>query len=137
MKTIQVACGIRKEYDNGNITFEGGETFNGICYKDIEAWNNNSGIIYISEYELEDITDINDLWTKKSWVKFVHDYIKETLEGENIIIPIGFDNYIAQIVFNECDWCDLSTRLYEIFDYNTILENLREYDKFKDNIIQI
>ena len=128
MKKIDVICGYRIEHDNGKIDFVGDYTDNGLAYKDYDAWKNNKGVIYISEYELEDIDNIDDLWTKEKWVRFVYDYIEQELRDDNVIIPNGFAEYIAEYVFQECDWCELSTRLYETFDYDTILENLREYN---------
>ena len=127
MKEINVTCGCRIEHDNGKIDFIGGDTDNGLAYKDYDAWENNKGVIYISEYELEDIDNIDDLWTKEKWVRFVDDYIEQELSDDNVIIPNGFAEYIAECIFQECDWCELSTMLYETFDYDTILENLTEY----------
>ena len=37
------------------------QTDNGCCYKDFDAWNNNNGVIYVSEYEIEDIEEDVDI----------------------------------------------------------------------------
>lgn len=127
MKVINVTCGYRIEHSYGRINFIGDYTGKGVAYKDYDAWKNNKGVIYISERELEDINNIDDLWTREKWVKFVDDYIEHELMRDNVIIPNGFAEYIAELVFQECDCCELSTRLYETFDYDTIIENLNDY----------
>ena len=112
MKEIKVDCGYRIE-DNGTIEYIGGQTDNGICYKDISAWENGNGIIYISEYELEDLENgINhtDLWTRDTWLAWVEEHLK----GNDLYYKNGCAEFIASIVLEDCDWQCLSTLLEEI-----------------------
>ena len=112
MSEIKVDCGYRIE-DNGTIEYIGGQTDNGMCYKDISAWKNGNGIIYISEYELEDLENgINhtDLWTRETWLAWVEEHLK----GNDLYYKNGCAEYIASIVLEECDWQCLSTLLEEI-----------------------
>lgn len=111
MAEIHVDCGYRIE-DNNNIQYFGGQTDNGICYKDMGAWG-NGGVIYISEYELEDLENgikHNDLWTKQSWLEWVENHLK----GNGLYYQNGCAEHIALIVLQECDWQCLSTLLEEI-----------------------
>ena len=117
MAEINVDCGYRIE-ENGTTQYFGGETNNGICYKDLSAWDND-GIIYISEYELEDLGNgisQNDLWTKQSWLEWVEHHLK----GNDLYYQNGCAEHIAQIVLHECDWQCLSTMLEEIDIEETI-----------------
>ena len=118
MKEIKVDCGYRIE-DNGTIEYIGGQTDNGICYKDISAWENGNGIIYISEYELEDLENgINhtDLWTRDTWLAWVEEHLK----GNDLYYKNGCAEFIASIVLEDCDWQCLSTLLEEIDIEETI-----------------
>ena len=117
MAEINVDCGYRIE-ENGTTQYFGGETNNGICYKDLSAWDND-GIIYISEYELEDLGNgisQNDLWTKQTWLEWVEIHLK----GNDLYYENGCAEHIAFLVLQECDWQCLSTLLEEIDIEETI-----------------
>lgn len=125
VKQIEKTIGFKSYNNDGTITFGGGYTENGTCYKDKSAWEQNNGVIYISEYDLIDlhtgeITE-DDLWTRKDWVKFVKDYITEYYKGEDYFDDIiecnEFIEYLAYDIFDNADWQDLSTLLNE-YDYN-------------------
>lgn len=141
MAEIYVDCGCRIE-ENGTIQYLGGETDNGMCYKDFTAWNNNNGIIYISEYELEDLENgINhkDLWTKQSWLEWVEEYLK----GNDIYYTNECVEHVALCVLHECDWQCLSTLLEEIDIEETIksylFEQCKEYciKHFDNNLYNV
>ena len=113
-------------YGNGSYgQYAGEQTENGICYKNLSAWEQNNGVIYISEYELEDYNngDVKheDLWTKESWTKWVRDFIYDNYKNETDVDKMLADNkFIEQIAFDvlqNADWQDLSTLLNE-YDYN-------------------
>lgn len=114
----------RSAYIN-DTKYEGEQTENGICYKNLSAWEQNNGVIYISEYELEDYNngDVKheDLWTKESWTKWVRDFIYDNYKNETDVDKILADNkFIEMIAFDvlqNADWQDLSTLLNE-YDYN-------------------
>lgn len=114
MKEIRADIGYRIEDSSFGIKYFGEETDNGICYKDFNAWKNNNGVIYIGEYELMECnvnkTDYT-LWTKSIWVDWVRDILK-TEEYKNW--NEDFVEHLAYVIFEMCDWQDLSTKLNEI-----------------------
>jgi hypothetical protein len=119
-------CNRNGHYGNGGYgQYVGEQTENGICYKNLSAWEQNNGVIYISEYELEDYNngDVKheDLWTKESWTKWVRDFIYDNYKNETDVDKMLADNkFIEQIAFDvlqNADWQDLSTLLNE-YDYN-------------------
>ena len=124
-KQIEKTIGFKSFNDDGTITFGGGDTENGTCYKDDFAWEQNNGVIYISEYQLIDlhtgeITE-DDLWTRKDWVEYVKNYIIDNYKGEDgfedIIECNEFIEHLACDIFENADWQDLTTLLEE-YDYN-------------------
>lgn len=132
--------GICIKQPKGCYKFIGGITNNGICYKNIDAWTNNTNeVIYISELDLADYANkrikYTDLWTKKKWLKYVKDYIINNYDDEVEISQC--DEFIELIAYDclcEVDWQDLSTILEE-FDYNDnwILDGWEEF-KLKHNL---
>lgn len=110
-----------KEITENDIRYFGSETDNGMCYKDLDAWKNKKGIIYIPEYGLTgNGKDIDDCWYSKDWMNFV----KETIENYDIYNE-SFIEHMAEIILQECDWQDLSTKLQE-------LDIEEEYNYFKN-----
>lgn len=129
MKEIEVTIGYRIEeyfsWENGfpkvYTKYVGGDTDNGICYKDLDAWERGGydDVIYISEGNLKEPIDNNyGRWTKPSWLAWVRD----ACECEGIPIDEGFIEYIAECILHECDWQDLSTLLNEIDLYENFVE---------------
>ena len=118
----------------GCYQFIGGQTENGVCYKNINAWfNNTNEIIYISESDLIDYenkqTKYTELWTKKKWVKYVKEYIASNYIDD--VEMLQCNEFIELIAFDclcEADWQDLFTIL-EDFDYNNnwITDNWENY----------
>lgn len=115
MKKIETTIGYRV-IENDTIEYFGGQTDNGECYKDLDAWENGTGVIYISEYGLQCDT-LDDAWTRETWLEWVKDtLLKEEYENWND----DFVEYLAEIILYECDWQDLSTLLNEIDIYEEI-----------------
>ena len=116
MKTIECAIGHIMVGDSGEFYYFGGPTFNGECFKDYKAWEEGKGVIYISEYELQDIAaELHEpMWTRESWEYEVadelemHGYPKEMWSNKAFVSALAF--YVLTI----CDWQDLSTYLDEM-----------------------
>ena len=125
MKKIEVTCGYREELENGEIRYYGGSTFNGECYKDMNAFEKGDGVIYIGEYSLQDLEQGNEdaiLWTKDMLLNEA----RETLEREypeEMASSEKFVEFLAAIVLETCDWQDLSTYLYEL-TYDDSIEKM-------------
>ena len=132
---IEVECG-KYAWVNSKLVVEGDSTDNGWCFKDYSAWKNNKGVIYIGEYQLSDYMqgncDIDDLWTRESWIKWVADEIARKYADEEDIADIlaceEFISGIAYDCFEWADWCDLSTMLDD-FECNDdwVLTNWEEW----------
>jgi len=124
MKKIEVTCGYREERENGHVTYYGGSTFNGTCYKDMDAFEKGEGVIYISEYNLLDYIagEGCDMWTRETLL----DEVRETLEDERLFEMRDnekFVEFLARVVLETCDWQDLSTYLYEL-TYDDSIEEM-------------
>lgn len=134
--------GIKYRYDNGievyeanngtmlkdiegNVYYHGDYGENGAYYKDLNAWDTNKGVIYISEGDLDDIaneiSDNTNLWTKESWIKWVTDFIYDNYGKEEgcteMLADTKFIETLAYDCLDNADWQDLSTLLNE-YDYN-------------------
>lgn len=109
----------------GKVYYHGDYGENGAYYKDLNAWNTNKGVIYISEGDLDDIaneiSDNTNLWTKESWIKWVTDFIYDNYGKEEgcteMLADTKFIESLAYDCLNNADWQDLSTLLNE-YDYN-------------------
>lgn len=103
--------------------YELDQSDNGMCYKDISAWDKGEGIIYIPESEginyggfiPEDEVDCICAWTKDTWLE----YVKEVVEHHNYeeIATLSAEDkellieWVAENCLYECDWQELSTGL--------------------------
>jgi hypothetical protein len=109
----------------GKVYYHGDYGENGAYYKDLNAWNTNKGVIYISEGDLDDIaneiSDNANLWTKESWIKWVTDFIYDNYGKEEgcaeMLADTKFIESLAYDCLDNADWQDLSTLLNE-YDYN-------------------
>jgi PKD repeat protein len=130
METINATIGYRT-INEGEVNYFGGKTDNGWCYKDLSAWESGEGIIYIGEYDLEEINEDcvieSHSWSKKDWVKWVKEVCDtmEFLEGLDDVLANYIVDYIAYNVLLTCDWQDLSTYLYE-WDFDNDREEIIE-----------
>lgn len=120
----------------GNVYYHGEYGENGAYYKDLNAWDTNKGVIYISEGELEDIAngiiDNTNLWRKESWVAWVKEYIAVNYQDEEcyqeMIECTEFIESLAYDCLYNADWQDLSTLLND-YDYNNdwVMTNWEEW----------
>jgi hypothetical protein len=109
----------------GKVYYHGDYGENGAYYKDLNAWNTNKGVIYISEGDLDDIaneiSDTTNLWTKESWVAWVKEHITINYQDEEcyqeMIECTEFIENLAYDCLYNADWQDLSTLLND-YDYN-------------------
>lgn len=145
--------GIKYRYDNGvevyeadngtmlkdiegKVYYHGDYGENGAYYKDLNAWNTNKGVIYISEGDLDDIaneiSDNTNLWTKESWVAWVKEHITINYQDEDcyqeMIECTEFIESLAYDCLYNADWQDLSTLLND-YDYNDdwVMTNWEEW----------
>jgi hypothetical protein len=145
--------GIKYRYDNGievyeadngtmlkdiegKVYYHGDYGENGAYYKDLNAWNTNKGVIYISEGDLDDIaneiSDNANLWTKESWVAWVKEHITINYQDEDcyqeMIECTEFIESLAYDCLYNADWQDLSTLLND-YDYNDdwVMTNWEEW----------
>lgn len=119
MKKIDVTCGYREEYPNGDIYYYGGKTEQGVVYKDMEAWQTGEGVCYIGEHEFE-----------KGWcsVNYEGNTRDEIIADMAEYLPgcdVKFIEQYAEYVLQTCDWQCLTT-LMEETDWD---ENIRELFK--------
>lgn len=121
MKTIECAIGHIEVTDQGEFIYHGGQTDNGWCFKDYKAWEEGKGIIYISEYQLQDIENGEDepSWTRELWEQEVAErlsceYPEEIWSNKEFVSALAF--YVLLI----CDWQDLTTFLEEMTYGNDI-----------------
>lgn len=129
-KVIKVTIG--EMIDNGRncYQYKGGETANGRCYKDMEAWKSGVGFIYMSESEINEVEEFGlenyseELWTRDSWIKWVVDALSYEEYGWD------FCKHIAELILIESDWQCLSTLLDEYELSGTIDA---EYDEWLKN----
>lgn len=125
MKRIDVTCGYRVEYSNGDIYYYGGETDNGVCYKDLDAWESGEGVCYISEGEFSEAFP-------NEWVYILHngdeffntredilDWMSEYLAGCDVKM---IEQY-AENVLQTCDWQHPAT-LMEETDWDEVMREV-------------
>ncbi len=135
-------CGKYFYNSTGLIEYHGDTTDNGECFKDKHAWKTGKGAIYICEHGLPDVRDESDthaIWTRKSWIEWVRDYIKASYKDteedgfkvDDLIRDNGYIEYISESILDECDWQDLSTMLNELDDDDFFYENWIAYKERK------
>lgn len=140
---IEVTIGYKEVAPNGVETYFGDETEQGQCYKNLQAFENGLGVIYIGEYELEEgnCESTNPtLWTRSSWIEYVKQKCEDDLGKEKIheISDEGdyfdFIETCALSILQDCDWQDLSTLLEEHLQYGDWFEEMmKSYFEQKNN----
>jgi hypothetical protein len=120
MKRIDVTCGYREEYPNGDVYYYGDSTDNGYCYKDMEAWVSREGVCYISEHEFE-----------KGWccVNYMGNTREEIIADMAEYLPhcdVKFIEECAESVLQACDWQCLTTLMEEIDWEEVVREAYKE-----------
>lgn len=134
MKTIECAIGHIEVTDDGEFIYHGGPTDNGWCFKDYKAWEEGKGIIYISEYQLQDIEngESEPSWTRELWEQEVAErlsceYPEEIWSNKEFVSALAF--YVLMI----CDWQDLTTSLEEM-TYGNDIEDMYNREGFFSNV---
>lgn len=108
MKRIDVTCGYREEYPNGDVYYYGDSTDNGYCYKDMEAWRTGHGVCYIGENEFEEgWCSVNYMGNTRA--EIIAD-VAEYLPG----CDVKFIEDRAEYILQECDWQCLTTLMEEV-----------------------
>ena len=121
-RIIECAIGHIEVTDDGEFIYHGGQTDNGWCFKDYKSWEEGNGIIYISEYQLQDIEDGMD---EASWTRdLLEQEVSEELEVRGYPKEMwnnkAFVSALAYYVLTICDWQDLSTYLDELLSCEDI-----------------
>lgn len=114
---VIVTCGYREEYPDGTIKYYGGETDNGVCYKDLDAWNSGEGVCYLCEGDfLEQDNDDNEwvfaLGSDSSFPNTrddIMDLMSEYLAG----CDVKLIEQCAEYALETCDWQCLDTLMGE------------------------
>ena len=143
MNEIEVTIGYRIEdnfsWENGSprvgTKYVGGQTENGVCYKDLDAWERGGydDVIYISEGNLEEPIHNNyGRWTKPSLLAHIRTHIEDCYKEESFFEEmIADDNFIEMLAYDilcNADWQDLST-LLDDYDNNGdwIIDNWEDW----------
>ena len=120
--------------------YVGGQTENGVCYKDLDAWERGGydDVIYISEYNLEEPIHNNyGRWTKPALLAHIRthieDYYKEEDFFDEMIADDKFIEMLAYDILCNADWQDLST-LLDDYDNNGdwIIDNWEDWKNNKN-----
>lgn len=135
--TQEVTIGQIVYDDNDILGYELDYSGEGMCYKDLSAWDKGEGIIYIPESEginyggFIPIDEIERIcaWTKDNWLEFVREVIEHhnyeqiatlSVEDKELLIP-----YIAHNALCECKYQELSHYLEECDWEDNIEEDLQ------------
>lgn len=117
---IDVTIGYKIVEEDKPTRYYGDQTENGVCYKDLEAFKDNSDICYISECELKGegwSAEFNSEigYTKYEILQITREYISE----EEIPFTEDFVEYIAEHALQVVDWQSIGTYLSELDFYET------------------
>lgn len=134
LETYQTDSGYRAVDSKGYWQFFGKQGESGIYYKDYNAWKNGFGVIYIGEYQLNDLNNkvitTDELWTKNSWCEWVKDYITSHYSDEEYFDKMIKSKEFIESLAYDClicgDWRDLTT----ILDDLEINDDMTIYDKW-------
>ena len=147
---------IKKDYgtlilkDGKPYNYEGGNTDNGVVYKDYEAFRTGVGVCYISEYGLEemdenlvdlearyansDMTD-DEYWAERERILSVAGETRQTIIdqvreafGDDYLMTDEQVAYFAEDVFGLADWAYICTYLAENFDIDDCIQYDYEHD---------
>lgn len=100
------------------VVYHGGQTDNGVCYKDLEAWKTGKGVVYISEYGLD--ARPQETWTRESLLAF----LRMDLYERGVYVKDADLVAIAEDLLDNAEWQDLSTLWYERI-YNEDYSNMK------------
>jgi hypothetical protein len=149
MEKIEKDCGFVVMENGRIVNYEGGNTDNGVVFKDYNAFKTGKGICYIAEYSLEDLEDkLEELEERKQWLtakdyeaerkkiieecgetrQSIIDQVREAF-GDDYLMTDEQVEYFAEDVFNLADWACIATYLAENFE----IDDCIEYDHIKGN----
>lgn len=147
MNKIEVTIGYRvNNILDWNNTFPtlytkyvGGQTENGVCYKDLDAWERGGydDVIYISEGNLEEPIHNNYCrWTKPSLLAHIRTHIEYYYKEESFFNEmIADDKFIEMLAYDilyNADWQDLSTLLDDYENNNDwVIDNWEDWKSNK------
>lgn len=146
---------IKKDYgtlilkDGKPYNYEGGNTDQGVVYKDYEAFRTGVGVCYISEYGLEEmdenLVDLearyanSDMTDEEYWEERAHilsvagetrqtiiDQVREAF-GDDYLMTDEQVEYFAEDVFGLADWAYICTYLAENFDIDDCIQYDHEH----------
>lgn len=120
MKRIDVTCGYREEYPNGDIYYYGGETEQGVVYKDMEAWKSGEGVCYINELAFDED------WCYKNYQGNTRDEIIADMAEYLPNCDVKFIEQCAEYVLQTCDWECLTTMMIDVDWEEDIREAYKE-----------
>ena len=136
-KKIEVTIGFKTINENGVETYFGDYTNNGFCYKNIDAFKNGLGVIYIGEYDFQsEICESTNamLWYRNNWIKYVKEaclnYLEDKINEIQECDFMPFIEFCALQILDECDWQDLTTLLDEKLIYSNDWFNMMLEDFF-------
>lgn len=123
-RIVEATIGYRMIDVSGKVEYHGGQTDNGVCYKDLDAWKTGKGVVYIGEYGLD--TKPQDAWTRDTLLAFLRRELHE--RG---VQPKDTDlEGIAEDLLDNAEWQDLST-LWNEWIYNADYESFLTEKKLK------
>lgn len=118
MKRIDVTCGYRVEYSNGDIYYYGGETDNGVCYKDMDAWESGEGVCYLCEGDFLEQDNDNNEWVfalgSDSSFPNTRDDIMNLMSEYLAGCDVKLIEQCAEYALETCDWQCLDTLMGEV-----------------------
>lgn len=126
MKKIEATIGYREEYDNGEIRYYPGQSAEGYCYKDDEAFESGIGIAYICEGKFvpnysksngeyitaEQLEEARETSTRQQMLDETKAYLDDLYGGK---VTRGMVEHAASSVYYELDWQCFSTLLDEVY----------------------
>lgn len=124
MNTIYVTIGYKVVEDGKPTRYYGDQTDNGVCYKDLEAFKDNSDLCYIPECDLlndwEADLNLPNLGYSLGYAREdILNLAREYVVYEDIPVDEDFVEYIAECALQNVDWQSIGTYLNEIDIYET------------------
>lgn len=121
---VEATIGYRTIDTSGKVEYHGGQTDNGVCYKDLNAWKTGKGIVYIGEYGLD--TKPQDAWSRDTILSF----LRRELHEHGVQAKDTDLEDIAEDLLDNAEWQDLST-LWNEWIYNADYESFLTEQKLK------
>ena len=124
MNKIYVTIGYKVVEDGKPTRYYGDQTDNGVCYKDLDAFKDNSDLCYIPECDLlndweADLNLPNLRYSLGYAREDILNLAREYVVYEDIPVDEDFVEYIAECALQNVDWQGIGTYLNEIDIYET------------------